>query len=188
MRHGEHAEDERLVAAANGGDADAFAALYERHKDWAHRVALRFTGDASDAADVVQEVFLYWLGKFPGFRLTARVTTFLYPALLHESRAARGRRGRFTSDEEALRALPEPREGETPGGRAELLAALARLPEAQREVLLLRYVDGLDGAEIAAALDVPPGTVKSRAHHGLRTLRGDSRARRALGATESENE
>jgi len=178
MAHPE--DDQRLVDAANGGDAGAFGALYERHKAWAHKVALRFTGHAGDAADVVQEVFLYWLAKFPGFRLTARVTTFLYPAIVHEARAARGRRGRYASDEEALAALPGA-PGSASSEREELLAALARLPAGQRDVLCLRYLDGLDEAEIAETLGIPRGTVKSRAFLGLHALREDPRALRALG-------
>jgi len=54
---------------------------------------------------------------------------------------------------------------------------LANLPPAQREVLLLRFVDGLSLQEIADALEIPLGTVKSRLHHALETLRQDERAK-----------
>ena len=62
-------------------------------------------------------------------------------------------------------------------GRAQLAGVLAGLPEAQREVLMLRFVDGLSLSEIAAALDVPLGTVKSRLHNALSALRQDERTR-----------
>jgi RNA polymerase sigma-70 factor (ECF subfamily) len=55
--------------------------------------------------------------------------------------------------------------------RPELAAVLDGLPEGQREVLLMRFVDGMSLQEIAAALSIPEGTVKSRLHYGLRTLR-----------------
>ena len=54
---------------------------------------------------------------------------------------------------------------------------MSSLPAAQREVLLLRYADDMNLGEIAAALDVPAGTVKSRLHHALRALREDPRTR-----------
>ena len=163
--------------AANAGDAQAFETLYERHKDWALALALRFSGDSSDAADAVQETFLHLLGRFPGFELRARMTTFLYPIVRHAALAARRRRGRFATDESALSAAPASADDGGVEGREELLAALAGLPEPQREVLLLRYAHGLDEAEIAELLDIPAGTVKSRAHHALRTLRADPRMR-----------
>ena len=51
------------------------------------------------------------------------------------------------------------------------------LPAAQREVLIMRFVDGLSLADIAAALSIPQGTVKSRLHHAIKTLRDDPRTR-----------
>ena len=88
-----------------------------------------------------------------------------------------GRRGRFPSDAEAVAAAPARDDVPPDDPRADLLGALAGLPEAQREVLLLRYADGLSEVEIAAVLGIPQGTVKSRAHHALRCLRSDPRAR-----------
>jgi RNA polymerase sigma-70 factor (ECF subfamily) len=61
--------------------------------------------------------------------------------------------------------------------RSELTAVLAGLNEAQREIVLMRFVDGMSLKEIADALDVPLGTVKSRLHHALQTLRNDRRTR-----------
>ena len=60
----------------------------------------------------------------------------------------------------------------------ELAAVLAALPPGQREALLMRFVDGMTLTEIAAALRIPCGTVKSRMHNALQTLRQDDRARR----------
>ena len=61
--------------------------------------------------------------------------------------------------------------------RGDLEFVLARLPEEQREVILLRFVDGLSLGEIAAAIDIALGTVKSRLHNALQSLRGDERTR-----------
>ena len=59
----------------------------------------------------------------------------------------------------------------------DLALALDGLPEEQREVLLLRFVDGLSLAEVAEAMDIPLGTVKSRLHNALTALRRDPRTR-----------
>lgn len=167
--------DEELVAAANGGDAAAFDALYERYREWVVRLAYRFTAHQDDALDVLQDAFMYLLRKFPGFRLTARLTTFLYPAVKHLALARRRRRFRTTSDD-ALADTPEAPPAATTV-HADLAAVLRVLPAAQREVLLMRFVDDMSLAEIATALEIPLGTVKSRLHHALAALRNDDRVR-----------
>jgi RNA polymerase sigma-70 factor (ECF subfamily) len=164
--------DESLIARANRGDADAFEALYLRHRDWVARLAHRFTGDRDEALDVMQETFAYLFGKFPDFILTARLRTFLYPVVRSLS-LDRVRRRRPTVDVDALAdMLPAP---EIPAGASDLHRRVAALPAAQREVVLLRFADDLSLEQISAALDIPLGTVKSRLHHALRTLRDEER-------------
>lgn len=167
--------DEELLQRANDGDPGAFEALYRRYRDRVHRLAWRFTGNPQDALDVVQETFLYLLKKLPGLRLTASMTTFLYPVVKHLSLNLRRRRGCIEADEEILTAIPDPSGQPTP--RAELAAALAGLSQEQREVVLMRFVDDMSLDEIAEALEVPTGTVKSRLHRALDTLRHDPRTR-----------
>src|SRR5215813_2968765 len=65
--------DLELIAAINNGDSAAFETLYFRYRDWVVSLAHRFTGDNDAALDVMQETFLYFLKKFPGFRLTANL-------------------------------------------------------------------------------------------------------------------
>jgi RNA polymerase sigma-70 factor (ECF subfamily) len=170
--------DQELIELANKGDPDAFEELYHRYRDWVHRLAWRLTGDQQDALDVLQETFIYLLGKFPGFELTAAMTTFLYPAVKHISAAIRNKRRRFVSDDELFGEVTAPEtQGQTDHARSELAAALAVLSNEAREILLMRFVDEMNLQEIAVALDVPLGTVKSRLHRALRTLRGDRRTR-----------
>lgn len=168
--------DADLVKALNRGDASAFDAFYFRYRDWVVRLANRFTGHADDALDVMQETFSYLFGKFPGFMLTARMTTFLYPVVKNLSIAARRKRGRHTSDIPLLDPVAPTAQTED-RARDELAAALASLPEGQREVLLMRFVDDLKLSEIAEALGVPEGTVKSRLHNALARLKDDARVR-----------
>ncbi|SRR6266550_7116639 len=168
--------DLRLIAAINAGDAAAFEDLYFRHRDWVVNLACRFTGSEDLALDVMQETFLYFLRKFPGFRLTANLKTFLYPAVKNLSIAARRKAQRYQSSE-AEQVFLEGIADAPPPQPDELGQVLATLPEEQREVLWLRFVDGLRLTEISEAMDIPLGTVKSRMHNALGTLRADERTK-----------
>ena len=170
--------DQQLIEAANAGDAAAFEALYRRYRDWVVRLAFRFTRDHETSLDVLQETFMYVLRKLPRLRLTARMTTFLYPTVKHIAIRARSQSRALAGDDaEILDALPAP-PGAPAASRDELASVLASLPEEQREVVLMRFVDDMSLAEIASALDVPLGTVKSRLHNALATLREDERTRK----------
>jgi RNA polymerase sigma-70 factor (ECF subfamily) len=169
--------DADLVRALNAGEASAFDGLYFRYRDWVVRLARRFTGNDDDALDVLQETFSYVFRKFPGFVLTASMTTFLYPVVKNLSIAARRKRMRQAQmPEEGARRDPAAPEGiDYARQREELSQVLAVLPEGQREVLLMRFVDGMSLIEIAGALGVPEGTVKSRLHNAIAALRKDER-------------
>ena len=170
--------DLQLIAEINGGDDHAFEALYLRYRDWVVALAYRFTGDNDLALDVLQETFLYFLKKIPGFVLTAQFKTFLYPAVKNLSIAARRKAERHQSTEGELAALENQPAAETAkAGSGDLAIVLASLSAEHREVLLLRFVDGLSLNEIAEAMDIPPGTVKSRLHNALASLRGDPRTK-----------
>jgi RNA polymerase sigma-70 factor (ECF subfamily) len=171
--------DEVLVARINRGDTEAFAALYQRHRDWVVNLAHRMTSDQNLALDVLQETFLYVLRKFPGFRLTCQFRSFVYPAVRNLSIAAREKAARSQAaealDPDEFEAHPVAADSQSV--RAQLTSALRKLPEPQREVVLLRFVDGFSLEEISAALEIPTGTVKSRLHHALAALRKDGRIR-----------
>ena len=169
-----------LVAALNAGDSYAFDALYYRYRDRVLRLAHRFTANHADAQDVLQESFSYLYRKFPGFRLTASMTTFLYPVVRNLSlELIRKRRTATTSSADMLADMPgfaaAPDEAQT---RADLAAAMANLSLEHRQTVLLRFVDNLTMEEIAAATAVPVGTVKSRLHHAIAAMRQDPRVRR----------
>lgn len=167
-----------LIAAINDGDAGAFEVLYYRHRDWVVNLAFRFIGDRDLALDVLQETFLYFVKKFPGFRLTANLKTFFYPAVKNLSIAARRKAGRVQSTAEEQAVIENAAAiGPEPGGDEPLNVALRALSEEHREVLLLRFVDDLSLAEVAESLGIPLGTVKSRLHYALDTLRRDPRTK-----------
>ena len=192
--------DAQLVDAINAGEpgaTDAFEVLYRRHRDWVVNLAYRYTRDSQLALDVMQETFIYLLGKFDsggisggtsvgggGLILTAKMTTFLFPVVRHIAIRQRDKAHRAQGDTELSHASnqagPEPatvRMPDSESPRDALAHVLGSLPEPQRECVLLRFVDGFTLDEIAAAMDIPTGTVKSRLHHALRTLREDPKVR-----------
>lgn len=170
--------DHQLIDAVNAGNAQAFEALYHRHREYALRIAMRFSGERETALDAVQDSFVYFYKKFPGFVLTAKLTTFLYPVVKHNALAlkAKTRRAQGTGGEDAYASAADPDTRTDPASRDEpddLKTVLRTLPDAQREVLVLRFVDGLSLEDIASALEIPLGTVKTRIHHAIRKLRED---------------
>jgi RNA polymerase sigma-70 factor, ECF subfamily len=177
--------DAELVDACNRGDADdaarAFEALYRRHRDFVLRVARRFARDRELALDALQETFAYLLKKFPpsgtGLTLTAQLPTLLYPVAKNSAitalrKARRHGGGDFDFDE-----LP----ADAPRDAEPIDAALAVLSPQRREVLTLRFVDDLSLEEIATALDIPLGTVKSRLHLAIKELRDSPRIKDLFG-------
>jgi RNA polymerase sigma-70 factor (ECF subfamily) len=171
--------DLELIDAVNEGDHSAFDVLYLRHRDWVVNLAFRFTRDRDLALDVLQDTFLYFLKKFPGFRLTAKLTTFFYPAVRNLSLTAVKKARRFQSDESISERVEAPEEvAPLENQREQLAAVMAGLSEEHREVLLLRFVEGMKMGEIAEVMGIATGTVKSRLHNALTTLRKDERTRK----------
>jgi RNA polymerase sigma-70 factor (ECF subfamily) len=176
-------DDSALVEICNHGDAReaarAFETLYERHKDFVLRVALRFSPDNDSALDALQETFTYLLRKFPpqgpGLELTANLTSLLYPVARNSALTLRRKAERFPH---AIEPDDLPTDGTDEP--SDIPALLKDLPDERREVLMLRFVDDLSLQDIASALDIPLGTVKSRLHLAIKTLRESPEAKRIL--------
>jgi RNA polymerase sigma-70 factor (ECF subfamily) len=170
--------DHELIAAINDGDEAAFETLYYRHRDWVVNLAYRWTGDRDLAMDVLQETFFSLAKRFPGFRLTAKLQTFLYPVVRNISVNAlrKSRRSQVNSVPTEVLETAAP-EGRPADGDEQLQVVLAALGPEHRDVLVLRFVDELSLAEIAEVLGIPLGTVKSRLHNALGTLRRDERTK-----------
>jgi len=145
-----------------------------------HRAALVLTGNPWDADDLAQETFLV-VSRQPGrFEGRSGVYTWLYGILLNLERHRRrqyGIRSRnlrvlWHNEVEQTRVEPSADEVvEVDEWKRSLWSFVARLPEGQRQSLVLRYSEHLRYDEIAAILDCPLGTVKSRIHHGLAALK-----------------
>jgi RNA polymerase sigma factor (sigma-70 family) len=175
----EAGDDELLVAVA-AGDREAFAALYVRHAVAVYRFCLARLRDREAAADACQETFAaVWLGA-RGYAGTGPVLAWMLGIARHKVAAAwrraaarrevawggPGTGGPCEASTEA--AVPD---GTDPVEEAaDVWRALGRLPEGQREAVLLTYGLGLSCEEAGVALGVPAGTVKSRLHAARRAL------------------
>jgi RNA polymerase sigma-70 factor, ECF subfamily len=175
----EERSDQNLITAGNAGDSSAFESLYFRHRDWVVNLAFRFTADRELSLDILQETFLYLLKKFPGFTLTCQMKSFLYPVVKHLALNALAKSKRYEPGEDLFKSLEAA--AVKPAEHESLRAALQKLPSAQRETVLLRFMEGFDLAEIAAALHIPVGTVKSRLHQALEALRENPALREYFG-------
>ena len=154
--------DRELLEAFRRGDPAAFEWLYLRHRDWVAGLARRICGNREDALDVLQETFAYVARRAPTLDLKAGFRTFLYPVVKHRS----------IDKKRARRTLPEGPEPEAPRTvEGAIDQYLSQLSDDHAEIIQMRFADGLSLDEIAAALEIPLGTVKSRLHHALTILR-----------------
>lgn len=161
--------DQQLVESLNAGSEPAFADLYERYESWVMNLAFRFTGNHDDALDVLQETFAYLVRKVPHLQLTAKMTTFLYPAVRNLSIAANKKRRRSVSSEVLLDVHCGDSEDRSTADEFQELLQL--LSSDHREILLMRFVDEMTQPEIAQSLKIPLGTVKSRLHHAVASVK-----------------
>ena len=172
---------DELVRAAAGGDEDAFAQLVALHEKKVYNLALRMCGNPEDAADAAQEAFLAAWKGLPRFRGEAGFSTWLYRLTANAAidclRREKKRRGELSIEGGELPlslpdAGPSPQEAAEGGElRAAVNAALARLTDQHRTVLILRELQELSYEEIAGALGLDLGTVKSRISRARKALR-----------------
>jgi RNA polymerase sigma-70 factor (ECF subfamily) len=191
-------DDRVLARRASRGDVEAFTKLVRAHSSLVYRVALRMLGH-DDAQDASQEVWIRVWRNIKAFRGESAFTTWLYRITVNTCLSARQKEARreereYSGDE--MPYLPEP-----PGGdadpetaalsaerREEVEAALLHVRAEHRAALVLRHMEGLSYAEIAAVLEIPDGTAKgwvsrgraamlialAEEDHGRRMQRGDA--------------
>ena len=180
-------EDADYVIRCRRGDPDAFAVLVRRHQKRMLNIAYRMIGDYSEACDVVQEAFLSAWRGVGNFRDEARFSTWLCSIVLNHARShlkfrsVRSGRGGVSFDDPAT--LEEG--GQDPPSREEsaverlerrelearVQKEIGSLDGEQREVLVLRDIQGYSYEEIGAMLRLPQGTVRSRLFRARNALK-----------------
>ncbi len=165
------ADDAALLRAHADGDPDAFTVLVRRHRDRLGAVALRTLGDREEAADAVQDAMISALRNAGSYRGEAAVTTWLHRVVVNACLDRVRRRKVRAADALGDRDVPSPRdEHAATEARLDVRGALARLPEAQRQAIVLVDMEDLSVAEAATLLGVAEGTVKSRCSRGRAAL------------------
>lgn len=176
--------DRNLAVKAAQGDQDAFEQIVLANQNKVYSLCLRLVNNRDDAADLAQEVFLKAWRSLPNFRGNSSLSTWLYRMAtnlcidhLRYCRTRQGLRGPSLDDEEST--IPEPGDWsldphhkleKTEISRA-IERGLSALPEHYRQIITLREIAGLDYQELAAALDIDLGTVKSRLSRARLALR-----------------
>lgn len=165
-------DDAALVARARAGDREAFSALVRRHQAIVFRVCHRILGEREDAADAAQEALVRAFRKLDTFRGQSAFRTWLLRLTVNVALNERERR-RPTAALDDERAAPGA--GADTIAQAEAAAqvhqALQQVPANHRAAVVLRDLEGLSYAEVAAALGVPEGTAKGWAHRGRERLK-----------------
>jgi RNA polymerase sigma-70 factor (ECF subfamily) len=172
-------DDADLTRRAKEGDMDAYAQLVRAYQPVAVRVAHLICGGSADAEDAAQEGFVKAYRALDRYRDGAPFRPWLLSIVANEAKNRRRSAGRRAGYELALvedRALGEAAPSPEAAvlvreSQGTLLAALARLPTRQRDVVSCRYLLGLSEAETASTLGLPAGTVKSRLARAIARLR-----------------
>ena len=158
-------EDARLVSAARAGDRAAFGQLYDRYARMVHGIVLA-RAPQTEVDDLVQDVFLFALRRLHTLREPAAFGGWL-------AMIARNRALDYHRHAQAAAELPEDIAGQD-SAEAEakmVLAVIRSLPEAYRETLILRLVEGMTGPEIAERTGLTPASVRVNLHRGMKLLR-----------------
>ena len=175
MDSAERLLEQILVLRAQTGDPDAFARLVGRYGPRVAYFVRRFVGADGDAEDVLQQVWLTAYEKLPRLGEPAAFRVWLYRIARNRAadatRARRRGRPEPLTEPDEVPAAAEDGEDFTAEDAAAVHAGLAKLRPEHREVLALRFMEGLEYAQIADVVGCDLGTVKSRLHYPKRALR-----------------
>ncbi len=176
-------DDRHLIAQCLGGRRDAFGELVSRYQARLYNAAIRLVDNPEDAADVVQDAFLNAYQSLRSFKGDAEFFTWLYRIAFNVAISLKRKKRAVVSldaqgsGEHSLEP-DDPSEYTRPGAllertedEAQLHAAMERLSDEHRNVLLMKDIEGMKYEEIAEVLGVPIGTIRSRLHRARLDLR-----------------
>lgn len=179
-------EDEVLISRAQQGDRSAFNTLIRKHEARAYQYAYRLSRNQEEAADIVAEAFVRVFNALPNFKGQSAFSTWLYRILTNCYLDTR-KKGKnrtivsleavlHTSEGDMERQIEDPsltpqQEAEKGERETRVEDAVGLLPEYQRAMIVMYHAEMMSYEEIAAALDLPLGTVKSRLNRARLSLR-----------------
>jgi len=168
---GTHASERALVERCRAGDQDAFRELLDRYKDLVFALIARTVQDRSRAEDLAQEVFLRIHRGLPYFRGEARLSTWIYRIVANVCVQDTGRARAPVPLDDAHSPSATDRQYGDFELRDRLEKAIARLPPQYRLVIAAHYLEGLQYEDLAEALQMPLGTVKTQLFRAKQQLR-----------------
>ncbi len=167
--------DAELVQLTRRGEQRAFAELVRRYRDRHARFATRMLGDADDAEDVLQSVFVRAYRHIDRCDDPARFGAWLHRIVVNECRTYATRRGqrelKLVREPLVLDGLEQELPGSDPALRLRIEQAVATLPAEQREAFLLKHVDEMEYEEMAALTGVGVSALKMRVKRAVERLR-----------------
>lgn len=170
-------DDAGAIERCQKGETDAFRFLVERYQKQAAGHAIAILGrNCADALDAVQEAFIDAFKALKNFDKSRKFYPWFYVLLRHRCYKMTARRRETEENIEDLQILAPP-ENVSPEESLALEAALRNLTTEDREIVTLKYLDGLSYAEIAERLEIPQGTVMSRLFYARRELQTKLQAR-----------
>ena len=178
--------ENEIIRKVLGGDANAFEELVLRHEKTVYNIALRMTGSEDDAADMTQETFIKAYNNLSSFKSDSKFSTWIYRITTNvclDFLRAKSRRPQVSltvadaDDDSFEQQLEIPDSADDPEQQLmkklsmqSLNDGLRRLPDKQRQILVMRELGGLSYAEIGKALSLDEGTVKSRIFRARKNL------------------
>lgn len=179
-------EDSLLIERAQKGDRNALDSLVRKHERRAYQYAFRLTSNPDEAADVVSDAFVRVFSALQNFKGQSAFSTWLYRILTNcyldirkkeKNRQAMSLETTIMTDEGEMERqieddAPSPHDLFERGNREQAVeAAVSQLPEYQRAMIVMYHGENLSYEEIAEALDLPIGTVKSRLNRARLSMR-----------------
>lgn len=171
----ERAVDRRVIEACQAGDREAFRLLFEAWQDRVYSIAYHFCGDATNARDLSQQVFLKLFTSIDQFRFQSEFSTWLYRLVANLCLDDHRRRRRFlpwsaAGEIEVRERWTVEEKLDRRQMQANVRAAILELKPKLRLVILLKYFEGMSYEEMGEALGCSPGTIASRLNRGHQAL------------------
>ncbi|MCB9990619.1 MAG: RNA polymerase sigma factor [Rhodospirillales bacterium] len=163
-------EDQQLIERALAGDRDAFNVLIGKYYDMMYRLAFKWCGNRADAEDIAHNAFLKVADHLPGFKHDSSFKTWLYRIVINVANDAHRKKKVRRAVSGGLEELESPARTDHALQAQEIAAMVGRLPQGEREAIMLVSGQGLSHAEAAEILGCKESTISWRIHEARKKL------------------